>query len=390
MNNKNLWLLIGAQMFFMITNMIFVSLAPLLGKHLLDNNNLATLPMAMTMLAMLIFSFPLSILMGKIGRAIVFKSGIVANIIAGFIFFNALQYHLFWLLLVGAVFFGYAISCANYYRFAAMEMVDESQRGKAMSKLMAVGVIAALIGPNLSSFSKDLYFDISFSSSVLSFMPLSIIALILMFFIKWPAKKAVATIQVKIKHEKTSRQVYKPILTAMVAYGVMVLIMSATPLHMSHHNYEFVDTAWVIQWHVLGMFAPSFFIGWLTNKLGNTGLLILGVLVLFASIATNLIATDRAGLTLGLLLLGVGWNFLFVGSSHWLMSFINDSNRSNIQGINEVLVFGLASVATLSSGWLINVLGWQALNIAALPLLCLLLIILLKTQFEQSTKLVIT
>ena len=183
--------------------------------------------------------------------------------------------------------------------------------------------------------------------------------------------------------------VFKPILTAMIAYGVMVLIMSATPLHMDHHQYHFDDTAWVIQWHILGMFAPSFFIGFLVKKIGRLNLLILGVVVMGFSILINLYADSKVLLTMGLLFLGIGWNFLFIGSSQWLMVFLNDQNRAKIQGINEVLVFGLSSVAVLSSGWLINSLGWKTLNLASLPLLLILLIVLLHSVFtneEQKQK----
>ncbi len=376
--NRNLCLLICVQTLFMIGNMMFVTLAPILGKQLAGSMSLATLPMAMSMLTMLVFSFPLSMLMGRFGRGPVFSAGLMVNVLAGLTFFAAIQFQLFALFLLGSVFFGFSIACANFYRFSAMELVEKNQQSLAISAVMAAGVVAAFIGPNLSAVTKELFFEYSFSSSALSYIPISLLALVFVLCIKWPKVKARASTANQPVDFKTG--IWKPMFTATVAYGVMVLIMSATPLHMSHHHYEYTDTAWVIQWHILGMFAPSFFVGWLVKRLGLMGLLILGVVVLIGSLLVNLVAHNRLLLTLGLLLLGIGWNFLFLGASQWLMQSSENQNVSKIQGINEVMVFGLASVATLSSGWLLNEFGWITLNMAALPLLALLLVMLLIHQ----------
>ena len=380
--NRNLWLLMAVQVLFMIGNMMFLTLAPILGEQLAGTTNLATLPMAISMLTMLVFSFPLSLWMGKFGRGPIFSAGLVANIIAGILLFTAIQYQQFSIFLIGSIFFGISIACANFYRFAAMELVHPSKQSLAISAVMAAGVVAAFIGPNLSSVTKDLFFDLAFSSSALAYIPISLAALILVSFIQWPKVKAKAD-TTKQPMDLTG-DLWKAILTAALAYGVMVLIMSATPLHMSHQHYEFSDTAWVIQWHVLGMFAPSFFIGWLVNRLGLMGLIILGVMVLISSLLVNLFASNKPLLTLGLLLLGVGWNFTFLGASQWLVKLSANQNASKIQGINEVMVFGSASIATLSSGWLLNVFGWTALNVAAMPLLLVLLILLLSTHVQNA------
>ncbi|MGL1893230.1 MAG: MFS transporter [Spirochaetaceae bacterium] len=392
MKNRNLWFLIATQCFFMSANMMFTTLAPMLGKSLLINVSYATLPMAMSMLSMLIFSFPVSIWMGKKGRGPAFKTGLLSNMLAAVIFFIALQSNQFYLLLIGSVFFGFSISTANFYRFAAMELVPEKDQSKAISMVMSVGIVAALVGPNLGSVTKNLIFDIDFSASVLTFIPLSLMSLIMVSNVKWPAIKElkkenddITTLIAPLDIWKSGT--WKPIFGAMVSFGIMVLIMSATPLHMSASKYAFSDTAWVIQWHVLGMFAPSFFLGWIIKKIGLNRLLILGVIFLILSIAVNLISDSRALLTIGLLFLGIGWNFLFLGSSKWLMNCIihlNVKERSRVQGINEVLVYGLSSAATLSSGWIINKLGWQVLNIVALPILILLLGVLILNTLKTK------
>lgn len=381
--NRNLILLISIQTLFLVGNMMFVTLAPILGKELAGSTSLATLPIAVSMVTMLIFSFPLSIHMGKFGRGPIFSLGLIASLLAGLTFFAAIQYHLFSLFILGSVFFGFSIASANFYRFSAMELVEKHKQPLAISAVMAAGVIAAFVGPNLSALTKDLVFEQAFSSSVLVYVPLSLVALILLFFIKWP-KQIASTIKtdlpINIKDE-----IWKPMFTAAIAYGVMVLIMSATPLHMYHHDYEYSDTAWVIQWHLIGMFAPSFFVSHLVKRLGLRGLILFGVCVLTSSLLVNLIAQSKLLLTLGLLLLGIGWNFMFIGASQWLMKLSENRNSSKVQGINEVMVFGLASIATLSSGWLLQEFGWVTLNLAALPLLGLLFVVLLqKNQVSQN------
>ncbi len=377
--NRNLWYLVIAQTLFLIGNMMFVALAPILGKQLSDNASFATLPLGVSILTMLICSFPVSLWMGRRGRQPAFVMGLLANAVASVVFFFAIQIHSFSALLLGCVVLGLAMACANFYRFAAMELVAASAQSQAISAVMAVGVVAALVGPNLAAFTKNLYFPLDFSSSVLTLLPLSLLGLLSIVLVRWPLPP-------REEHKRQSVHVSskgefdwalcKPIFSAMVAYGVMVLVMSATPLHMDHGGYAFVDTAWVIQWHVLGMFAPSFFVGWLVQRISLNGVMILGGLVLLVALLVNLIANNRALLTLGLLLLGVGWNFLFLGASQWLVQLSVGKPAARIQGINEVCVFGLAAVASFSSGWLINVLGWSVLNLLALPLLLGLLLLL--------------
>lgn len=379
--NRNLWMLISVQILFMTGNMMFVTLAPIVGKQLAGSANLATLPMAISMLTMLVFSFPLSLYMGKYGRRPVFLAGLTANALAELIFFAAITVQQFSLFLVGSVLFGFSIACANFYRFAAMELVDKNKQSLAISAVMSAGIVAAFIGPNLSAVVKDMFFDLEFSSSVLAYVPISVLALLFVMLIKWP--KVEAKVNISKGEIDLKGGLWKPMFSATVAYGVMVLIMSATPLHMSHNHHAYADTAWVIQWHVLGMFAPSLIIGWLVKRVGLMGLLILGALLLISALLVNLIARDLTMLTIGLLLLGIGWNFLFIGASQWLMKLSVDLDVAKIQGINEVMVFGLASIATLSSGWLVNEFGWVTLNLVALPLLVLLLIMLLATYRKE-------
>lgn len=380
--NRNLWYLVSAQTFFLISNIMFLTLASILGLNMSTNDSLSTLPMAITILTMLVCSYPLSMWMGRRGRQPAFVSGLLANGLASVIIFFSIQMQSFSVLLIGSGFLGVAMACANFYRFAAMELVNTNQHTKAISAIMVVGVIAALAGPRLAVLTKNLYFDLEFSSSALTILPLSLVALVFIFMVRWPTIQRTQLINEKkpseifIK-ERFNPQILKPIFAAMVVDSVMVLVMTATPLQMSHQNFAFTDIAWVIQWHVIGMFAPSLIVGKLMRRVGLHGLMIIGGLIMAAAIVANLIATEITMLTVGLLLLGVGWNFVFLGSSQWLVKLTPNKSASKIQGINEICVFGFAAIATFGAGWLFTVVKWDGLNLLVSPLLGALLIVLL-------------
>ncbi len=389
--NRNLWFLVGAQAFFAIGNMMLLPVVPILGLQMSVNGRLSTLPIALNMLTMLVFSIPISVWMGAKGRRPAFLAGMAASGVAAIVLFSAIQTSSFTLLLVGCVCFGIAMSCANYYRFAATELVNVDGYSKAISAVMAVGIVAALVGPNLATLTKGAFFELDFSASVLMLLPLSLVGAFLVLRIRWPLLSEGEEPEAEYP-ESDLRAVsavglsfgpfWRPILTAMLGYGVMVLVMSATPLHMSHHGYDFGDTAWVIQWHVLGMYVPSLFFSRLVLRCGLNGLIIIGTLILIGSLLINVVGDGIIVLTVALLLTGIGWNFMFLGASHWLVNVCSGLKLekeviAKIQGINEVCVFGFAGLGAFSSGWLIDSVGWNAVNVMSLPLLVVLLCILL-------------
>ncbi len=388
--NRDLWCLVGAQAFFAIGNMMLLPVVPVLGLHMSVNERFATLPVAINMVTMLICSIPISLWMGRGGRRPAFLAGMAVSGVAAVILFSAIQKSSFLLLLVGSACFGMAMSCANYYRFAATELVTAAGYSKAISAVMAVGVVAALVGPNLATLTKGAFFELDFSASVLMLLPLSLLGALLILRIRWPLRsegeepreeyfepdqRALADVGLSFG------PFWRPICTAMLGYGVMVLVMSATPLHMSRHGYDFRDTAWVIQWHVLGMYAPSLFFSRLVQWCGLKGLIIVGILILIISLLMNLIGDGVLALTVALLLTGIGWNFMFLGASHWLVTLCSDwqlgkNAIAKVQGVNEVCVFGLAGLGAFGSGWLIDSVGWKAVNVMSLPLLLVLLCVL--------------
>ncbi len=388
--NRNLWFLVSAQALFAIGNMTLLPVVPILGQEMSVYTRFATLPLAINMFTMLLCSIPVSIWMGRRGRRPAFLMGMMASAVSAMVLFMAIQQHSFTLLLVGSACFGIAMSCANFYRFAATELVGLASHSTAISAVMAVGVVAALLGPNLAAVTKSAFFVLDFSASVLMLLPLSLVGAVLVNMVRWPQgsagyandHSAMPARNVADNRRVSMRVFWRPVLTATSGYGIMVLVMSATPLHMNHHGYDFKETAWVIQWHVLGMFAPSFLYSRLVQWCGLHGLMIAGVLVLSLSLLMNLWGDGMVVITFALLLTGVGWNFMFLGASQWLVGLCSDHGLGNkaiakVQGINEVCVFGLAGLAAFSSGWLIDSLGWEAINLLGFPLLCVLLVVLL-------------
>lgn len=387
--NKSLWFLVVAQALFMIANTMFITIAPLLGKNIAPSENYATAPFAVSMLSMLIFSFPLSVIMGKIGRRYIFMLGSFSGALAGIIFFIAIQKNSFVGLLVASVFFGLSMASATFYRFAAMELVSPNNQSKAISAVMAVGVFSAFIGPNLGSLTKDYLFEFQFLASVLLFIPLSILSLILIYFIKWPISnnviKSTTTTELATEMASSNMKIWRPIFTSMIAFAVMILVMTATPLHMGHHEYSFGDITWVLQWHLVGMYAPSFFVGRLVSRMGLEAFLLLGSIILIFGVSINLAAENKLMLTAGLLLVGAGWNFLYLASSQWLLQTYTGTKTSIIQGINEVCVVGIATLCAFSSGWLLNTFGWKVLHFSGLALLAVLFLVLL-TNYTQAMR----
>ncbi len=397
--NRDLWSLVGAQAFFAIGNMMLLPIVPILGLQMSDHERFSTLPIAINMVTMLVCSVPISLWMGKKGRGPAFLAGTMASAVAAIVLFAAIQQDSFTLLLLGCAFFGMAMSCANFYRFAATELVSVEGHSTAISAVMAVGVVAALVGPNLAALTKSAFFELDFSASVLTLLPLSVLGALLVFRVRWPADQdgngldlesdtGTADTSVEANHLKQER-VWRPIFTAMLGYGVMVLVMSATPLHMNHHGYDFKETAWVIQWHVLGMFAPSFLFSRLVQWLSLMGLMIVGVLVLVLALLMNIYGGGMAILTLALILTGVGWNFMFLGASQWLVTLCGEHGltktaMAKVQGVNEVCVFGLSGLAAFGSGWLIDSVGWAGINFISLPLLLVLLCVLVADKWLSS------
>ncbi len=281
------------------------------------------------------------------------------------------------------------MALGNYFRFAAADSVATSQKSQAISFVMLGGLAAAFIGPNLANIAKNWIDNAEFAGSYAATMAIYILILLTLSFLKLPERKE--------DHVNGSAPAARPlkviisqpifivaVLCAMLGYGVMSLVMTATPLAMHHHTHAFSETSFVIQWHLLGMFAPSFFTGHLIRFWGLKVVLWLGVIMGFACVVINLTGQSVWHFWFALVLLGVSWNFLFVGGTSLLTQAYQLNERTKTQAINDFLIFSTVALSSLSAGYLQHQFGWQMVNIGVLPILVVIMFSLVWLGFTKA------
>jgi MFS family permease len=370
----NLVCIIISQAMFMIINIMFYSFAPIVGKSLFTDEKYANLPIAVSLLTMVLVTIPFGIWSQNYGRKPVFISGNIITIVAGLFFYLGVQYHNVYVFISGAMCLGIGSAAMSFYRFAAMEVVPSNKQSFAISTIMLAGVFAAFVAPNIAIATRNI-FTVNFSASFLSIMPLALIALCFISQVKWPKTKKIITLQ---KNSNINWGILKlPIIIGTLSYLVMTILMTATPLHMHNHQHSFNDTAFVIQWHMIGMFAPSLITGHLIKRFGLYWLSYCGILLLVLAILLNIFASTTVMLAVALCLLGIGWNFSFIAASQMLVKASVGQAQAKIQGVNDFIIFGFSALGSLGSSLLLVEFGWQSLNIISLISLFFLISILI-------------
>jgi len=371
---KNVLLLSAAQAMMMTGGSLLIATSALVGFRLAPDKALATLPLALQMLAGMLTSIPASLLMQRIGRRYGFLLGSAIGMSGAGLTTYAIVTGSFMLFALGTFLIGIFQGFGNYYRFAAADVATADYRSTAISYVMAGGVIAALIGPNLAHWTSS-WFAAPFAGSYLSLVGIYALSFATLLFISIPRPSA------ESQHGGRPLPVIMrqpafvvAALGGMFGYGVMALVMTATPLAMHDHQFAFGDTAFVIEWHVLGMFAPSFFTGHLIRRFGVLQIMLTGAVLNAVCVAVNLTGTSLSHFWLALLLLGVGWNFMFIGATTLLTEAYAPAEKAKTQALNDFLVFGTVTVAVLSAGSLQHHLGWQAVNYGVIPLIGLTVI----------------
>lgn len=372
---KNVLLLSLCQALLNTANSLLVATSALVGYALSPDKALATLPLALQFLATMLTSIPASLLMKYIGRQFGFMLGGLAGLAGAALAAYAIVAGSFALFLLATVLFGVFNGFGGYYRFAAADVATADYRSTAISYVMAGGVIAAFVGPNLAHWSRAWLPAAEFGGSYLSLIGVYALSLVALLFMRIPRPGA----HERHAHGRPLAAILRqPVfivaaLAGMLGYGVMALVMTATPLAMHAHAYPFGDTAFVIQWHVFGMFAPSFFTGHLIRRFGVVNVMLTGAVLSAACVAVNLAGGEFAHFWSALFLLGVGWNFLFVGATTLLTETYAPEEKAKTQAANDFLVLATVTLASLSAGALQHRLGWQAVNIAVVPLIGVIL-----------------
>ena len=368
---RNLFLLFVCEAFLRTASIVVLSSMALVGQRLAPSSTLATLPLALVPVAMMMVTVPAARLMQRRGRKFGFVLGAVLGIAGGLLGSFAIYQGHFALLCAGALGIGAVNGFATYYRFAAAELVDEEFRSRAISLVMAGGVVAAVLGSNLAIWLRAWFPDYLFAGTFLGVAIIHGLVLLVLSGISFPVPGAAEqraggrSIGEIARHSEFALAV----IGAVAAWGVMSLLMNATPLAMKRHQHSFADMAWVIQWHVLGMYVPSFFSGHLIRRFGEYRIITVGLCLLGFSVAVNLSGTERLYYATGLALLGVGWNFLFVGSTSLLAQVHRPEEKARVQSSNDFLIFGLMVLATFGAAPLEAALGWTTLNLLAALLL---------------------
>ncbi|MFC3852033.1 MFS transporter [Salinispirillum marinum] len=380
----NVGLLVGSQILFLITSITVMTLSGVVGLQLAPSPALATLPVTGMMLGALVFTLPASLLMKQIGRRLGFLIGAsVGGIGGGVVSVAGVVSGSFWLFFAGSLLFGLYQGFATYYRFAAAEVASDGFKPRALSLVMAGGVFAAFLGPWNASHSHGLVShamhdtgtmahglaDAANAGPYLMLALLGGLAVILLAFLRVPKVIEDAAYGAARTFGEIAQQgVFRvALLCSVVGYSVMVLVMTATPLAMTAQGYSMNQIATVMQWHVLGMFAPSFFTGSLIVRFGVYRILLAGSLALLLAFTTALSGPGFGQFLVALILLGIGWNFLFIGGSNLLTQAHTPAERGTVQGVNDFLIFALVALSSLLSGVLFYAVGWSGIQWLMLP-----------------------
>jgi len=368
-SRRNVMLLALCQALFMIGTSTMIAEASIVGYNLAPDKSWATLPVALQQCAVVFTQIPSNLLMRRIGRRGGYTLGAGFGIVGTAVAALGVLHASFFLFCLGSALNGVYNGFGQSYRFAAVDGTSAAWRGKAISYTLAGGVIAAVLGPELAKLTKDVLAPVAFAGSFAALSLVAVMAMIVLQFIEIPRPSAEERRDTGrplrvILRQPTARVA---ILSGMVGYGTMTLLMTVTPLAMIACSHPFESAAFVIQWHVLGMFAPSFFTGTLIGRFGAANVITCGLVILAACLAVNMSGTAVAQFWLGLFLLGVGWNFTYVGATTLLTEVYRPSEKAKVQAANDFLVFGMMATGALSSGAFFNTLGWNALNIVAVP-----------------------
>ena len=370
---KAVWILVWAQSVLGAQMPVHFVLGGLVGQTLAHDPRLATLPISMTVLGSMLTAPFMAMLMDRMGRRTGFVVGALAAACSAALATHAIAEKDFVLFCAASLMLGIYMSAHGFYRFAATDLASPDFRPKAISWVMAGGLAAAIIGPQMVKEFEDWLAPIPFAGAYQALIFLNLIGVIPLLFLNIPvrnrAERKAAGGGRPMREILRERTVVVAILCAMITYALMNLVMTSTPLAMIACGFETGDAAEVVSLHVLAMFAPSFFTGPLILRYGAERIISIGLVCLAACAAVSVSGITFGHFGAALILLGLGWNFGFIGATTLLTASHRPEERAKVQGLNDFLVFGLVTVASFSSGALMDGLGWSAVNLAMLPLL---------------------
>ncbi len=365
--NRQLWLLAVCQGLFLTNNVTFIAINGLVGLSLAPKGWMATLPVMAYVVGGALSTGVVAKTQSRFGRKVSFQAGLIVALLSALLCSYAAINQNFWLLCISTLVAGYYYANGSLYRFAAAELVATQWREKAVSVVMTSGLIGAVAGPNLAQWTRNLT-AVPFAGAYLALAVVALLAMGVLSLIDFPApachKPGTGGRPLRVIMRQPIFIVAAT--CGALGFGVMNLLMAATPIAMQVCGLPFSDTALVLEWHIIGMFAPGFFTGHLIKRFGTLHIMAVGVLLNALCIALALSGVELLQFVGALFLLGVGWNFLFTGSTTLALQTFAPEEKDRAQGALNFFVFLVLALTSLTSGVLVTTKGWALLNMGSL------------------------
>jgi MFS family permease len=373
---------------------IMVLVGGIVGAELAPDPIWSTLPISLMTVGLALTTIPSAMAMKRVGRRLGFSFSAVVAICGALLAAYAVMLHSFSLFCLGSLLVGTNSAYVQQYRFAAVESVEPRLAGRAVSLTLLGGVLAGILGPEIARRSQDMLPSALYVGSFISMAVLYVLVLVMMLFFKDVSKTSAEQLLENGAQRPLRKIILQPVyitalLSGMAAYGIMSFIMTATPVHM--HNlsgFSLGDTSLVIQSHIIAMFLPSLFSGYLLDRLGAIRVMLAGLAAITACVLLGVASAALVQYWGALVLLGVGWNFLFVGATVLLTRSYLPPERYKAQAFNEFAIFSVQAMLSLSAGVMLYRSNWDTLNLSTLPLLLLVLasILLVRKKVEEPSQ----
>ena len=360
LEKRNTLILSVAQGLSITTTSINMINTGLVGAMLATNPSYSTIPLSLQFLTIALTLIPVSLLMGKFGRRSMFLLGSLAAFIGCLIIAFSIIDKSFYLFILGSIFLGFSQANQQFYRYAAADNVSNNLKSKAVSLVLAGGVIAAVVGPEVSRYSFDLFPDYIYLATYLLAASIQIINFTILIFIKIKKPEVTAKKIRPLKDILIQKTLIIAILAAAVGYSLMSFIMTATPLQIVNIcKLGNSASSTVIQWHIIAMFAPSFFTGSIISRFGNRKVMLVGIILYAFSVFFGILGDTVLNFWIALFLCGLGWNFLYVGGSDIIAKSALPEERAKVQGVTDFIIFVFVAMGSFLAGYLHSNLGWE-------------------------------
>jgi MFS family permease len=387
--NKNLWIITASQIFSFTPAPVNVFLSGIIGSTLSPVKTLQTVPTSLMIVGVAVFSFFAAKIMSRIGRKAGFLYAALFSTLSVLLAAYAVWDKNFYLFCLSCFFIGNGMSFTHQYRFAAAESVEKPFIPKALAIIMLATIFSALLGPNIANFNKDLINGHLFVGSYLSLAVLTFVPVIFLSF--YNPKDEPVRVEA-YKGRSYFELILQPrflqaVASAAFAYAVMSFLMTATPINMHVvENYSLNKTGIVIQLHIVSMFLPSLITGNLLKKFGHSKIIYAGVFFYILTILLSFLESSFFNYLFSLIFLGIGWNFLYLSGTGLLVLSYREEEKFKAQGFNDILVFSIQALASLSAGYMLSMTSWKTMNLIAIPFLALIVLSSIKADLSKDDK----